>query len=437
MKTLKNYLASKDITMEAFKAMDAEAQAGIYNDLNEVNQLAFKELVDSNAETKESLVQIEEFKTQMQIDRNEQFKALNETMKAQGIAIKKLSETEKKEGDKNPTLKEELTKNIEKLKALKTGSKSEAQASSFDITVKAVGTMTLTGNVSGGNIPVEDRIEGVNMISSRPVRLLDVMSKRSTTSNVVSWVQQANKEGDAGQTAEGASKNQIDFDLVVISESVKKTTAYIKVSTEMLDDVAYIESEIRNELMRELMKKVEGQAYNGDGTGNNHKGIVTSASSFSVAGIPAAIDNANEVDVLAVAANQIKVAQEMGALPNYIFMHPTTVLNLKLVKLSSTDKRYVERLIDVAGTLRMDGIPIIETTLVTVGEYLIGDFVLSTLVQRQGVRFDLGLDGSDFTNNVRTILAEWRGLTIVKGNDASAFVKGVFATDIAALEAIA
>ena len=32
--------------------------------------------------------------------------------------------------------------------------------------------------------------------------------------------------------------------------------------------------------------------------------------------------------------------------------------------------------------------------------------------------------------------AEWRGLTIVKNNDRSAFVYGTIATDIAALEAI-
>jgi hypothetical protein len=90
----------------------------------------------------------------------------------------------------------------------------------------------------------------------------------------------------------------------------------------------------------------------------------------------------------------------------------------------------------VGSTLFMDGIPIIETTLVTIGEYLIGDFGLSILVTRQAMRFDIGLDADDFTKNLRTILGEFRGLTIVKNNDRTAFVKGVFATDMAALETI-
>ena len=38
-----------------------------------------------------------------------------------------------------------------------------------------------------------------------------------------------------------------------------------------------------------------------------------------------------------------------------------------------------------------------------------------------------------FTKNLRTILAEWRGLSLVKNNDRTAFVKGTFATDIAAI----
>ena len=69
---------------------------------------------------------------------------------------------------------------------------------------------------------------------------------------------------------------------------------------------------------------------------------------------------------------------------------------------------------------------IISTTLVAQDEYLVGDFGLSILVTRSGMTFDIGLDGNDFTENMRTILAEWRGLTIVKTNKTTAFVKGDF-----------
>lgn len=431
--TFEEFLKSKGI--DSVEGKNAEELAELYNEFNEEKRKALEEAIEAKA-SKEDIAAM---KDEIQKAQKEQLENLNEVLKEYGVMIKKLTPSQKPDSEK--TLSEQLTDalktNIDKLKTIKNGSKSEAKDSSFDFELKVPGSMLLSTNVSGGNIPVEDRIEGFNIIPSRPVRILDVMSQRSTTSNVVSWVYQANKDGTTGQTAEGAAKNQIDFDLVVANETVKKTTAFIKVSTEMLDDIEWIQSEIEQELMRELLKAVEQTAYDGDGTGQNHNGIRTVASAFAPGTFAGTVDEANIVDVLVVASNQIKVAQEMGAMPNYIFMHPNDVTSLKLVKVSSTDKRYVERLQQVGNTLLLDGVTaIIESTLITPGEYLIGDFNLALLVTRTGMRFDIGLDGNDFTLNLRTILAEWRGLTIVKNNDRSAFVAGVFATDIAALETV-
>ena len=434
MKTLKQYLEAKGITLEDFNTKDAEAKAAIFNELNEENAAAYKELqsrVEKGEETKETL---EGALKELRDNQAEQMKNLNETLKAYGAQIKALSEKEKKDANNGETLRSALEKNIENLNKLKNGGHSEAKASSFEFEVKAAGTMTITGNVSGGNIPVEDRIEGLNVIPSRRVRLLDVMSKRSTSSNVVSWVYQANKDGAAGQTAEGAAKNQIDYDLVVANEAIKKTTAYIKVSTEMLDDIDWIESEINNELGRELLKAVELTTYSGNGVGQNHNGLITVASSFTAGSMSGTVDNANEVDVLASAATQIAINQEGDAVPNYIFMNPIDVFKMKTLKVSATDRRYVERVAMVGSTLTMDGIPIIESTLITAGDYLIADFNKCLSVQRSAVRFDIGLENDDFTKNLRTILSEWRGATIVKNNDRSALIYGTFATDKAELE---
>ena len=107
---------------------------------------------------------------------------------------------------------------------------------------------------------------------------------------------------------------------------------------------------------------------------------------------------------------------------------------MKLVKVSSTDKRYVERLAMIGGSLSLDGIPIIETTLVATGEYLIGDFSKSFVLSKQSLTIEVGYNADNFVKNFKTIRAEWRGVTYVKNNDRTAFVTGVFATDIAALE---
>ena len=327
---------------------------------------------------------------------------------------------------------ESLEKHVENLRNLKNANKLDAKNFAFDFEIKAAGTMT-GSNVSGGNVPIEDRLAGFNTVPSRRVRLLDLMSPRSTSSNIVSWVYQANKDGAAAQTAEGAAKNQIDFDIVVASQSLKKTTAYIKISTEMLDDISWIQSEINNELMRELLKAVESQVYSGDNTGQNLNGVRNTATAFAAGTFAGTVDNANIVDVLNVAANQIAIEEQEMDRP-VILMHPSDVTFLKMQKVTSTDRRYVEMLYMVGNELSLGDIPIIPTTLVTQDTYLIGDFSKALLVQKGGVRIEVGLDSDDFTKNLRTILAEWRGLVIVKNNDRTAFVKGTFSTDQAALE---
>lgn len=302
------------------------------------------------------------------------------------------------------------------------------------LNIKAAGTIS-GGNISGsGDVPQAERIAGFNTIASRQPRLMDLVSSRSTDRDKIDWVYQANKDGAAGQTGEGLTKNQIDFDWVVAEEAVKKTTAFIKVTDEMLAKGSIVSQEVQNELIREVMKAVESEAYQGDATGANLNGLRTVASAFAAGSFAGDVDSANEVDVLAIAMNQIRIAQEGRCMPSAILMHPTDVTRLKLEKLSSTDKRYVERLMYAGQFLSVDGVPIIESTLVTEGEYLIGDFSKAELWQREGMSIEIGYDSDDFTKNLRTIRCEWRGAMVVRNNYRSGFVKGVFATDIAALE---
>jgi HK97 family phage major capsid protein len=404
--------------------MTGEELAGYYNGLNAQKSDYLQELVDGKASKEEITSLKEELKTV----RNAQFKTLEDRLKNAELTVKKLTEQEQAEAsDKIDTIQKGLESNREALTLIK-GNSSEK------LYFKVAGTMLSSTNISGGNVPVEQRIAGLDVIPSRTVRLLDIVSKGAAESPVISWVSQANKDGAAGQTGEGDLKNQIDFDLVVNQESLKKTTAYIKISDEMLGDVPFMQAEINNELMREILKKVEEQVYEGDNTGNNLNGILTQASAFVASTAPEAVDNANLVDVLRTATTQIKIANQDA--PTYHLLHPTDVLGLLQIKRSTTDKAYIDALQMVAGSLRLDGVPIIETTLVTAGTYLTGDFRKSTVYDKGSIDMKVGYENDDFTKNLVTILAEWRGLNVIKTNQTDAFVTGVIATDKAALEAL-
>jgi len=419
------FLQEKGITKEQFTTKAAEEVAGLYNEYNEKTLTAISELATKSA--KDNAEAITALEKQLSSDRGIQMKAMNSQLEAMGLTIKKLTQ---KESDAKmaqlSNVRTALESKREELKGIK-GNKSAS------LEFKVVGTMLESTNITG-DVPQAQRLAGFDILPSRRIRLMDVVSRGSAESNVIDWVSQANKDGAAGQTGEGALKNQIDFDLVVNSESLKKTTAYIKISEEMLTDVAFIEAEINNELNREILKQVEAQVFEGDGTGNNLNGIKTIASAFAAGTFALTVDNANEADVLTVAANQIEVAEQDPA--NFAFVHPNTITKLKLIKTSTTDRRYIDRLAMVAGQMSLDGIGLIATTLVTDGEYLIGHFPNATVYDKGSINYKTGYENDDFTKNLVTILAEWRGLVVVKTNRRSSFVTGVFATDKTALETV-
>ncbi len=417
MNKFEAFLQTKGITKEQFADKSAEEMAGLYNEFNSKQSEELKSLVDNKADKAD----IEKAMQELRDSEMEQMKSLNEAIKEMGLAIK--ASTEGAKVQRAETLKDALAKKMDVLEAIKGGSNDK-----LDLVVKVAGTMLESTNISGGNVPVEQRLPGLNTINSRRIRLMDIVNNGVATSNIISWVYQANKDGAAGGTVEGAAKNQIDFDLVVASQPVVKRTAFIKVSTEMLTDIDFIQSEINNELMRELMKDVELTAYSGNGTAPNMNGVFTTATAFTGVGFTGAgggIVAPNIADVLVVAMNQIEVAEGMT---NYILMHPTDVNRLLVLK--DTTNEYLGRLVMANGQMMLDGVPIVKTTLVTSGTYLVGDFTKATLYTKENINIQIGLNNDDFVKNLRTILAEYRGCMVVKNTDRVCFVKGTFATDI-------
>jgi HK97 family phage major capsid protein len=242
-------------------------------------------------------------------------------------------------------------------------------------------------------------------------------------------VQQATPEGDAAMTAEGAAKAQIDFNLILASASVRKVTAYVKVSKEMLDDVDLIQAEINEELREVINLKIDAQLLSGDGTGQNLTGILTNATAWAAGSFALAVDEANNADVLRVAINQIQVAQYQ---PNYILMHPSDVAGMEMEKAS--DGHYVLKPFTSIDGMTVKGIPVITNTGVTEGDFLVGDFTKSAVRFKEGLVFDIGYENDDFTKNFVTILAEARLAHRVKSNHYGAFVTGDFTAAKAALE---
>ena len=428
MITLKSHLEAKSISSDTFKGYSAEEKAAVFNEVNEINAKEFNALKEVEGENSKAIAKMSETLVEM---KDKQLSELNDALKAQGVVLRKLQAGEGV-SEEAASLKSIIGAKKEELSALKHSS-SAMNNVSFEL--KDAADMSFGSNVTG-QVPQAFRISGFNDIPQRETRILDLPTKATVNSNLIEWVYEANEDGTAGPTAEGQLKNQIDFDLLVGSEKVQKITAFITITDELLDDPAQMESKINTKLTDKLLQAVELGYYGGNGI-SNLNGITNIASPFDpgsfATGDVNEVENANIVDVIVVAKNQIQLANQ--GMPTAILMNPTDVAAMKTIKVSTTDRRYVERVLVSGNSLSIDGTPVVVSNLVSAGKYVVGDFGLSTLYTKQSLSIEIGYNADNFVKNFKTIRAEWRGAAVVETNDRTAFVEGTFATDIAAIKA--
>lgn len=293
--------------------------------------------------------------------------------------------------------------------------------------VKAAATMTtsniLPSVVNAIPFSLGSVEPGITRVQRRKTFLLDIMNVAPTNKLYVQWAEIVNVDGAPDSTAQGAAKKQVDFDVQEASKKVEKVTDYIKVSTEMLDDVDGIQAEINNELMERLAIKVDDLLMSGDGSTPNIKGITEYAQAFDDSGFENSIENVNRFDVLRVAINQIEKNLFMA---NYIVLHPSDVAAMDLAK--DDNGAYVLPPFIVAGGNSIKGVPVIANTGVEEGHFLVGDFTKANVRMRKDASISIGYENDDFTKNLITILAEIRLVHFVKANHANAFVYDDFAT---------
>lgn len=288
---------------------------------------------------------------------------------------------------------------------------------------KAVGTLT-TANITGTTQAViPPAIDPTRIDYAKPTfSLLTSANVVSTPSPLVWWSERNAGEGAAGMTGEGLAKSQIDFDYVGKSASVKKITAFIKVSTEMLDDVQGIESDINNELLYQLALKLNEQLLTGDNLGQNLIGITTVARPLEDTTIQDKVTAPQFYDCLVAAINQII---NNFYIPNEIRLHPTDATLMKLTK-DKNENYLMPPFVSASGQI-VDNIRVIQDPTMTAGNFLVGDFSKFNVRPYGNTGIEMGFVNDDFTKNLVTIRAEMRVTDYVKEHHKKAFVYESFA----------
>lgn len=203
----------------------------------------------------------------------------------------------------------------------------------------------------------------------------------------------------AAEVDEGAvkPKSSLTFEPKLVNMS--KIAHYFQVSDETLADAPFLGAYIENRGIVGLKIKEEEALLKGPGTGTKIHGLVPQATALA----PIAGDK--QIDTLRKAINQVYKA-EMYA--TGIVLHPDDLTAIDLLK--TTDGAYLMSNPVSGGVSRVWGLPVVQTTAMTAGQHLTGDFLqcgyildrMQVLVKRSTENID------NFIKNMVTILIEER-----------------------------
>ena len=304
---------------------------------------------------------------------------------------------------------------------------SIAKGQMFEMSVKAIGDTTIDGSYSG-NVALSVLELGVDRIQRPTIKVRNIVNSGTTTSKYVVYITQTNAIG-ADWTNEAAEKTLFAPTYEEVSEEVKKVAGTVKISKEMLADLAFIQSEINTDLMEAIASQIENSLINGAG-GAEINGLLGYAQTFAAGPFAGSIPLANETDVIRVAIAQI---QSANFEPTHVVLNPNDIAKMQLTKTSTGEYTYPMFLIDSNGTQTVATLPIVSTTNIAAGDFLVGDMTKSNVRVREDVNMQVGYVNDDFQRNMVTILAEARLVHYVKANQVYAFVTGDFTTAKAAI----
>jgi HK97 family phage major capsid protein len=302
-----------------------------------------------------------------------------------------------------------------------------SKGQTFNLNVKVEGDTTLTGSYDG-RVALSVLELGVDRIQRPTIKVRNIVNSGTTTSKYVVYITQTNAIG-ADWTAESVEKTLFAPTYEEVSEEVKKVAGTIKISKEMLADLSFIQSEINTDLMEAIAAQIEDSLINGGG-GAEINGLIGYAQTFAAGPFAGSVINANETDVIRVAIAQI---QSANFEPTHVVLNPNDVAKMQLTKTNTGEYTYPMFLVDAMGVQTVANLPIVSTTNIAAGEFLVGDMTKSNVRVREDINMQIGYVNDDFQRNMVTILAEARLVHYVKANQVFAFVTGSFATAKAAI----
>ena len=313
------------------------------------------------------------------------------------------------------SLGEQFTDSDEVAAALKTGQGWRGRAR---MELKAITSATADANGSAGALIEPTRVPGIVTPPERTLTIRELLTPGRTSSNSIEYVKETGFTNAAAMVAEGGAKPESTIKFALETAPVRTLAHWVLASKQILDDVPQLQSYIDGRLRYGLRYVEENQLLLGDGTGQNILGLMPQASEFDDDRRKA---GDTKIDTIRRSITQVRLAEYRAT---GIVMHPSDWEDIELTK--TDDNAYVFANPQNTAQPRLWGLPVVDSTAIPEGEFLVGAFRLGAQVfDREAANVEISTEDSDnFRKNMVTIRAEER-LALCVYRDES-FVTGPF-----------
>lgn len=240
-----------------------------------------------------------------------------------------------------------------------------------------------------------------------PLTVLDLFPRKSISEPVYNWTVYKQKTGNAGVTAEGATKNKLTFEYEQKSATLKKLTGLIKMTEELFEDAPYVVDAINGDLVDELNASRQSTAVtdllatSGIATGS----VTTTTGKEAINILDGIIDAAADVE------------DATGIAPNAVIVTPAIWKTIRKAK-NTLDEYMAGNPFAESRYSRLFEMQFAKSTDLTANHILVGAFVnraVELVSKADGVRVDsTNSNDVDFEKNLVSVRAEAREVVAVK-----------------------
>lgn len=261
----------------------------------------------------------------------------------------------------------------------------------------------------------------------RQLRLLDLIPSGQTDSNLIEYVQATTLPEQAAETAEGAAKPEAAFGFTDADAPVRTIAAWVKVRKQTLADAAGLRSFIDTALRYDVRRRLEAQVANGNGTGQNIRGILNTTGVQT----PTVVTAESAADRVHHGIVGIQLADQE---PNFVALHPNDWEDIRLSRddsgASAGTGGYLFGPPSQVGSQTLWGLPVVVSSAIPEDEALVGDARAALVLIREGVNVLVSdSDQDDFIKNRVTLLGEMRaGLVVWRPDGFASINLGAVAT---------